>query len=67
MVADHLTCMQKYTVDIYDKENEIRFLHKIIHGVASRSYGAYVAKMIGLPKKVIERAQEILDTLSSLT
>lgn len=37
------------------------FLRKIIEGGTDRSYGIYVAKMAGLPDKVIKRANEILE------
>jgi len=41
------------------------FLHRIIPGGADRSYGIHVAQMAGLPKTVINRAQEILATLEA--
>ena len=41
------------------------FLHRIIPGGADRSYGIHVAQMAGLPKTVINRAQEILANLES--
>ena len=37
------------------------FLRKIVEGGTDRSYGIYVAKMAGLPEKVISRANEILE------
>ncbi|MBI5714932.1 MAG: DNA mismatch repair protein MutS [Chloroflexi bacterium] len=41
------------------------FLHRIVPGGADRSYGIHVAQMAGLPKTVINRAQEILANLES--
>ena len=41
------------------------FLHRIIPGGADRSYGIHVAQMAGIPKTVINRAQEILANLES--
>ncbi|MBQ9698334.1 MAG: DNA mismatch repair protein MutS, partial [Acidaminococcaceae bacterium] len=38
----------------------IVFLRRIIRGGTDRSYGVHVARLAGLPKKVIERADEIL-------
>lgn len=38
----------------------IRFLRKIVPGGADQSYGLEVAKLAGVPKKVIDRAKEIL-------
>jgi len=42
---------------------EIAFLHKIIPGVANRSYGVHVAEMAGLPKSVTRRSETILAQL----
>jgi DNA mismatch repair protein MutS len=41
----------------------IVFLHKIVEGGASKSYGIHVAKLAGIPKAVIERSREVLDEL----
>lgn len=38
------------------------FLRKIVEGGTDRSYGIYVAKMAGLPEKVVARANEILES-----
>ena len=44
-----------------NEENEnITFVHKIIPGFASKSFGLNVALMAGFPKKVISRAKEII-------
>jgi len=43
-------------------EGSVIFLRKIVEGGTDRSYGIYVAKMAGLPEKVITRANEILES-----
>lgn len=43
-------------------EGTVIFLRKIVQGGTDRSYGIYVAKMAGLPDKVIKRANEILES-----
>lgn len=43
-------------------EGSVIFLRKIVEGGTDRSYGIYVAKMAGLPEKVIKRANEILES-----
>lgn len=43
------------------EKGTVTFLRKIISGGTDRSYGIYVAKMAGLPEKVITRANEILE------
>jgi DNA mismatch repair protein MutS len=40
--------------------DDVVFLHRIIPGKANRSYGVHVARMAGLPRDVISRAEEIL-------
>ncbi len=44
-------------------KDEIVFLHRVEEGSADRSYGIQVAKLAGIPGKVIERAGEILQKL----
>ena len=44
------------------EEGTVIFLRKIVKGGTDRSYGIYVAKMAGLPDKIIKRANEILET-----
>ncbi len=47
-----------------DGHKEIVFLHRIGPGRADQSYGLHVAKLAGVPKEVIERANEVLGSLS---
>ncbi|MBN1384269.1 MAG: DNA mismatch repair protein MutS [Elusimicrobia bacterium] len=47
-------------VSVKEWKGDVLFLHKIIEGSADRSYGIHVAKLAGLPKKVIHRANELL-------
>ena len=44
-------------------ESGIVFLHKIVKGIADGSFGLEVAKLALLPKKLIERAHDVLDLL----
>ena len=39
----------------------LSFLRRIVPGGTDRSYGVHVARLAGLPKKVIDRAQDILE------
>ena len=50
-------------VTVNDNEGKIEFLHKVVPGGASRSYGIHVAEMAGLPNCVIDRAQTLMDKL----
>lgn len=48
-----------------EHNGNIVFLHRILEGPADKSYGIHVAKLAGLPDKLIERSQMVLDQLES--
>jgi DNA mismatch repair protein mutS len=50
---------------IKEFNEEVVFLHEVISGAADRSYGIHVAKLAGLPKVVIKRAEQVLQSLES--
>ena len=52
-------------VDVAEENGNVVFLHKIVEGSASRSYGIHVAKLAGAPKELLERAQERLADLEN--
>jgi len=60
-MEDVLEGIKNYSVAIKERGNDIVFLRRIIRGGTDRSYGVHVARLAGLPKKVIERADEILE------
>ncbi|MBN8646073.1 MAG: DNA mismatch repair protein MutS, partial [Planctomycetes bacterium] len=45
-------------------KGEVVFVHRIVPGRASRSYGVHVARLAGLPSSVVERASALLESLS---
>ncbi len=51
------------TIDVREHNNEIIFMHKIVPGIANRSYGIHVARMAGMPASVVTRAGEVLAAL----
>ncbi|MCX7990477.1 MAG: DNA mismatch repair protein MutS [Proteobacteria bacterium] len=55
--------IKNFTIPAKEWKDDIIFLHKLTEGVANKSYGIYVAKLAGLPEKVIARAKEILAVL----
>lgn len=55
--------IKSYRITIAEQNGEIEFLRKIVPGGASKSYGIQVAKMAGLPIKVIERSEELMKKL----
>jgi DNA mismatch repair protein MutS len=60
-LADNLTGVSNYRVDVKETNREIVFLHRIVAGGTDRSYGIYVAKLAGMPNEILNRAKEILD------
>ena len=63
--ADGLQNVSCLTIDVREHNNEIVFMHKIIAGVANRSYGIHVARMAGMPASVVSRAESVLASLES--
>lgn len=55
--------VRNYNIAVKEWQDNVIFLHKIIRGGADRSYGIHVARLAGLPDKVIKRAGEILSDL----
>jgi DNA mismatch repair protein MutS len=55
--------VKNYNVVVKEWGGEIIFLRKILEGGSNRSYGIQVARLAGLPAKVIDRAKEILSNL----
>ena len=52
--------LENLHVEIEEKGTELNFKYKISKGVALKSYGVYAAKLAGLPKPVVHRAEELL-------
>ena len=52
-----------YNIAVRTKGEDIIFLRKIVPGGADRSYGIEVAKLAGLPDKVVQRAKAVLKEL----
>jgi DNA mismatch repair protein MutS len=50
-------------VAVREYEDQVVFLHKIVLGAAGRSYGLHVAKLAGVPRGVLERANAVLNEL----
>ena len=48
-------------VEAIEKDGNVTFLHKVKPGAVDRSYGIHVAKLAGMPKELLGRAQEILN------
>jgi len=64
-LAGLLPGVRNYNVAVSEADGSVVFLHKIIPGGANRSYGIHVAQIAGVPKPVIQRADEILQQLEN--
>ena len=62
-LAKYLPHVHNYNVAVAEEGDKVIFLHKIVPGGADRSYGIHVAQIAGIPKAVIDRANEVLKEL----
>ncbi len=62
-LADFYPRLQNMNVEVKEYQGSILFLYKIRNGASDQSYGIHVAKLAGLPHRVITRAGEILKTI----
>jgi DNA mismatch repair protein MutS len=65
VLAGRLGEIANVTMDVKEWRDEIIFLHKVRPGAADRSYGIQVATLAGLPKRVTERAAQVLALLEN--
>jgi len=55
--------IKNYNVSIKEEKNDVLFLRKLIPGGSEHSFGIHVAKMAGMPRKVLNKANSILKKL----
>jgi DNA mismatch repair protein MutS len=55
--------IKNFHVSIQENKGNIIFLRKLVSGGSEHSFGIHVAKLAGMPSKVVNRASEILKTL----
>ncbi|MFA5604502.1 MAG: DNA mismatch repair protein MutS [Dehalococcoidales bacterium] len=64
-LADYLPRVRNFNVAVAEEAGNVIFLHRIVPGGVDKSYGIHVAKLAGLPKPVIHRADEVLEELEA--
>ncbi len=64
-LADEMPGIRNYSIAVRKNKDGIRFLRKIVPGGTDDSYGIDVAKLAGLPNKVLERARELLHEMEA--
>ena len=62
-LAKVLPRVRNFNVAVAEEGDRVVFLRKIVPGGADRSYGIHVAQLAGLPRSVIHRAEEVLESL----
>ncbi len=62
-LAEEFEAVRNVNVAVKEWGDDVVFMHKIVPGGTDRSYGLHVARLAGVPREVIERAQRILSDL----
>lgn len=57
--------IKNYNVSVREVGNKVVFLRKLVRGGSEHSFGIHVAKMAGMPKSIVKRANDILRQLES--
>jgi DNA mismatch repair protein MutS len=57
--------VQNFSIAVREWNDTIIFLHKLVRGGTSRSYGIQVASLAGVPDSVVQRANEILKNIET--
>jgi DNA mismatch repair protein MutS len=55
--------IRNYNVSVKEVDNKVIFLRKLVRGGCEHSFGIHVAKMSGMPKSIVKRADDILHEL----
>lgn len=55
--------IKNFNVSVKEVGNKVLFMRKLMPGGSEHSFGIHVAKMAGMPKKVLDRANQILEQL----
>ena len=66
-LSDQLPGVANYRVAVEEIGDDIVWTHRVLRGGTDRSYGIHVARMAGVPPRVLSRAAEILGELEQKT
>jgi DNA mismatch repair protein MutS len=62
-MAANFPRIRNYNVSIRELDDRVIFLRKLVPGGSEHSFGIHVARMAGMPRSVVKRANEILEEL----
>ncbi len=65
VLEDEYSNVKNLNISVKKRGDDITFLRRIVKGAADESYGIEVAKLAGLPDRTIERAKDILSSITS--
>ncbi|MBI5073196.1 DNA mismatch repair protein MutS, partial [Candidatus Woesearchaeota archaeon] len=57
--------IKNYNIAVKEDKEDIIFLRKMVAGGTDKSYGIHVARLAGMPKEVVQRAEEIQEKLEA--
>jgi len=64
-LAEKYNRIKNFHVAIKETSSKVIFLRKLVEGGTEHSFGIHVAKMAGMPKQIVDRANEMLHELES--
>jgi len=64
-LADFYPEIKNYSMAVVETTGNVVFLRKVVQGSMNKSYGIQVAKLAGIPERVIEKAKKILSLMES--
>jgi DNA mismatch repair protein MutS len=64
-LAEKYPRIKNYHVSVKETTSKVIFLRKLVEGGTEHSFGIHVAKMAGMPKSILDRANEMLKELES--
>lgn len=62
-LAESLEGVKNYAMAVKEEGSEVIFLRKVVPGKANKSYGIQVARLAGVPERVISRAEQVLSRI----
>ena len=63
MMTDSFKRIKNYNVQVKETSSDVIFLRKLIQGGSAHSFGIHVAKMAGMPEKIINISKNVLKKL----
>ncbi|MFM8432040.1 MAG: DNA mismatch repair protein MutS [Bacteroidota bacterium] len=64
-MASAMPRIRNFHVSVHETDSKVLFLRKLVPGGSEHSFGIHVAKMAGVPVKVVRRAEQVLKQLES--